>query len=237
MITDWINDPDPPQRIFWLSGPAGAGKSAIAQTIAEHCHDTHLAASFFFQRNTSDRGVLDRLFLTLAWQLATSIPRICPYLESALKAERSIHFKSINVQFSRFFLKIFESFLSAESGLRPEKRFVIIDALDECDSEQDQKTFLTLIGKELASRKIPLRFLICSRPEPHIQEAFNTDIMKRITRVLILDETFQPNDDIRKYLQDEFSRIFTERRISPPFPEAKSRSVEWISRLSVDAYG
>ncbi len=65
-ITDWIHDPDPCQRIFWLNGPAGAGKSAIAQTVAEHCKVKELAASFFFQRNTVDRGFADRLFPTLA---------------------------------------------------------------------------------------------------------------------------------------------------------------------------
>src|SRR6266576_2792664 len=177
-MTDWINDPDPPQRIFWLSGPAGAGKSAITQTIAEHCEGTHLAAFFFFQRNTSDRGVLDRLFLILVWQLVASIPKIRPYLESTLKTERSIHSKSITVQFNRLFMKVFESLLRDEPGLRPEKDLVIVDAIDECDSDRDQNTFLTLIGNELTSQRIPLRFLICSRPEPHIQETFNQDIMR-----------------------------------------------------------
>jgi len=33
---------------MWLNGPAGAGKSAILQTIAERCKDNRLAASFFF---------------------------------------------------------------------------------------------------------------------------------------------------------------------------------------------
>lgn len=74
-IIDWIDDPDPRERILWLNGPAGAGKSAITRTIAE------------------------RLFLTLAWQLVMSIPEIRPYLESTLRTERSIHAKSIDVQF------------------------------------------------------------------------------------------------------------------------------------------
>ena len=227
-ISDWINDPDPPQRILWLSGPAGAGKSAIAQTVAERFHDTQLAASFFFQKNTSDRGVSDRLFLTLAWQLATSIPKIRPYLKSTLKAERSIHVKSITVQFHRLFMKAFKLLLRDEPGFCPAKNLIIIDALDECDSDQDQKTILTLIGDELASRRSPLRFLICSRPEAHIQETFKRDIMNRTTLSLVLDET---DDDIRKYLQDEFSRIFSERRILL-LPEANV-----IDRLVSEASG
>ncbi|KAF8347420.1 hypothetical protein F5887DRAFT_1131099 [Amanita rubescens] len=87
IISDWIDDSYPRQRIMWLNGPAGAGKSAIAQTIAERYNDNRLAASFFFLRNTPDRGVADRLFLTLAWQLARSIPETRPYIESALQME------------------------------------------------------------------------------------------------------------------------------------------------------
>ncbi|KAF8347570.1 hypothetical protein F5887DRAFT_35858 [Amanita rubescens] len=48
IISDWIDDSYPRQRIMWLNGPAGAGKSAIAQTVAERYKDSRLAASFFF---------------------------------------------------------------------------------------------------------------------------------------------------------------------------------------------
>jgi len=49
-----------------MYGPAGAGKSAIAQTIAER----------YSWRYTPDRGVAGHLFLTPS-----------SYIESALKAE------------------------------------------------------------------------------------------------------------------------------------------------------
>ena len=38
--------------ILWLNGAAGAGKSAIAQRIAELCHEADiLLATFFFSRS------------------------------------------------------------------------------------------------------------------------------------------------------------------------------------------
>ena len=47
-IERWI-DHDKDHPICWLNGPAGSGKLAVAQTIAEHCNDNRrLAASFFF---------------------------------------------------------------------------------------------------------------------------------------------------------------------------------------------
>ena len=229
-ITDWIDDPDSRKRIFWLSGPAGAGKSAITQTIAERCKKTQLAASFFFQRNTSDRGVADRLFLTLAWQLAISIPEICPYLESTLKTERSIHAKSIDVQFDSLFVQVFEKLLRDKPDLRLQKSLVIIDAVDECATDLDQEMILALIGAQM-SKTVPLRFLISSRPEPRIEEMFDTSIMKSVTRPLVLDKRFAPNDDIRRYLTGEFHRIFTERGIlSPP-------STDIISHLVLKSSG
>ncbi|KAF8338372.1 hypothetical protein F5887DRAFT_517372 [Amanita rubescens] len=214
IISDWIDDSYPRQYIMWLNGPAGAGKSAIAQTIAERYKDNRLAASFFFLRSTPDRGVADRLFLTLAWQLAKSIPETRPYIESALQMEPLLYAKSIGIQFDHLVVKVFENLLRDNPGLRPEKSLVIIDGADECATEQDQILFLTLIADALARTKIPLRFLICSRPEPHIIETFKMKNMKDITRNIVLDEKFAPSNDIRRYLEDELFRIFTERNIS-----------------------
>ena len=111
IISDWIDDSYPLQRIIWLNGPAGAGKSAIAQTIAERYKNSRPAASCFFLRNTPDRGVASRLFLTLPWQLATSIPETLPYIESVLKAERLLYSKSINIQFDHLIVQVFENLL------------------------------------------------------------------------------------------------------------------------------
>jgi len=54
IIMDWVKNPHPQQPMIWLNGPAGAGKSAIAQMIAGRCLGKQLAASFFFLRNSSD---------------------------------------------------------------------------------------------------------------------------------------------------------------------------------------
>ncbi|KAF8957131.1 hypothetical protein BDZ97DRAFT_1627022, partial [Flammula alnicola] len=51
-IMDWLKDiqNDSP-RTMWMRGAAGAGKSAIARTIAQMCEDAgRLSSSFFFSR-------------------------------------------------------------------------------------------------------------------------------------------------------------------------------------------
>jgi len=143
-----------------------------------------------------------------------SIPETYPYIESALKAERLLPTKSIGIQFNHLIVKVFENLLRDNPGLRLEKSLVIIDGVDECASEQDQKLFLTLIADALARTKIPLRFLICSRPEPHIKETFDMENIKDITRTVVLNETFAPSVDIQMYLEDELFRIYTKRGIS-----------------------
>ncbi|KAF8990376.1 hypothetical protein BDQ17DRAFT_1433824 [Cyathus striatus] len=48
-IMEWIDSPNEDKQIMWLNGPAGAGKSAIFQTIAERrSHEGKLLSSFFF---------------------------------------------------------------------------------------------------------------------------------------------------------------------------------------------
>jgi len=112
MIMDsWINHPHPHRHIVWLNGPAGAGKSAIAQTIAMRCSDEKLAASFFFLRNSFDRGTVTRLFTTLAWQLAKNIPEMLSYIESAIETEPLLPTKSIDIQFDRLIVQPFVNLL------------------------------------------------------------------------------------------------------------------------------
>ena len=59
--------------IKWLYGPAGAGKSAIAQTIAEMCHAHHLLlATFFFSRTDPKRNNEKCPVASIAYQIVVN---------------------------------------------------------------------------------------------------------------------------------------------------------------------
>ncbi|KAF8982583.1 hypothetical protein BDQ17DRAFT_1228099, partial [Cyathus striatus] len=48
-IMSWVDSNEPNEKIMWLQGPAGAGKTTIAQTVAERCDkEMKLVSSFFF---------------------------------------------------------------------------------------------------------------------------------------------------------------------------------------------
>ena len=196
---------------MWVNGPAGAGKTAIAQTVAKRHSTEHLAASFFFLRNSSERGNADRLFTTLAWQLAKNEPDLLPYIESTIEKGPLLHTKSIDIQFDHFFVKPFEEFRLKKRDSCLTKSLIIIDGVDECADEDTQRLVLKLIADALANEKIPLRFLIFSRAEAHILEAMKRN---KVTHPLELDHRFAPDDDIRRYLEDEFARVATEHSLS-----------------------
>jgi replication-associated recombination protein RarA len=56
-LLKWIKwEGDINSFIMWVQGPAGAGKSTIAQTIAEMCEEEMVfLARFFFSRNDPSR--------------------------------------------------------------------------------------------------------------------------------------------------------------------------------------
>jgi hypothetical protein len=95
---------------------------------------------------------------------------------------------------------------------------VIIDGLDECHDKATQQFILHLLCEMVTVHKLPLRFLIGSRPESHIRDSFDQDSLCTVTRRVVLDETFDPGRDIRVFLQDGFAKICAKTRVEQPWP-------------------
>ena len=78
--------------ICWLNGPAGYGKSAIAQAIAErYAAQGRLAASFFFLRGAGDRSTFARLIPTLSHQLSIAAADTKPVIQVVIDRELHNH--------------------------------------------------------------------------------------------------------------------------------------------------
>lgn len=61
--------------IYWLTGPAGAGKTAIVQSIAEYCITHNISmANFFFFGDDLTRNHVGCLIETLVFQLLKLYP-------------------------------------------------------------------------------------------------------------------------------------------------------------------
>ena len=113
-----------------------------------------------------------------------------------------LHTKSMYVQLQTLIVDAFKYL----SPLQQRSYLVIIDGLDECHDKATQQLILKLLCETITVHKLPLRFLIGSRPVSHIRDSFDQESLRTVTGRVVLDETFNPGKDIRVFLQDGFAR-------------------------------
>ena len=195
--------------IKWLYGPAGAGKSAIAQTIAEMCHARHLLlASFFFSRTDPKRNNEKFLIASIACQIALNAPVTRRAIEAAVDKDPAIFQCSIEAQLTTLIINPLTE-LSKTGTFRsnPIPNLIIIDGLDECNDHRVQQHILHTFSIALQQPNVPLKFLICSRKEPHLTHEFTSMRSEGMATCLSLEDGYERNADIERYLRDSFHKI------------------------------
>ncbi|KDR71958.1 hypothetical protein GALMADRAFT_30531, partial [Galerina marginata CBS 339.88] len=231
-IIDWIEDGQKTSFIMWLNGPAGAGKSAIAQEIAELFHKWgRLAASFFWSRYAAARNNEERLIASLAYQLLIAIPSMRAYVEEGLEADPAIFTRSLEAQMESLIVQPLEK-VSIQGQQGPvnseDPKLIILDGLDECGTPDIQRYILTVISRSVHKFRIPLFFIIASRPEQAIRDSFNNQPLFDITTRLTLDETYSPDDDIRLFLVESFESVKRTHLLRSHFPRV------WPLKSAID---
>jgi hypothetical protein len=86
-------------------------------------------------------------------------------------------------------------------------RIFIIDGLDECNDPDKQCGILDVLCRILQRLPVPFALIIASRPEHHIRGAFGLGDLNRCCSRLSLDNSYNPDPDIKKFLVDKFSDI------------------------------
>jgi len=211
-IMDWVKDANKVALILWLYGPAGAGKSAIAQTIAELLEEAGLlAAAFFFSRNAAGRDDKKPFVATLVYQLVKSIPEIRGHVLEAVEGDPAIFSCSIEAQIQALIIKPLNAAANDETlapKLLSRPKLIIVDGLDECRTSSAQTQILNALSTAIKRLHIPLYFLIASRPEQDIRQAFNDqNRLGSCSLSIALDDTYKPDDDIRVFLESTFDEI------------------------------
>ena len=206
IVLDWIYS-ESSASFFWLYGSAGAGKTAILQAIADFLcipsgSGQNFGGSFFFSRGKKGRDQGHFLFSTIAYQLALNVPGLRRRINLIMELNPTLHTKSMDVQLQALIVDAFRYLLTL-----PRSYLVIIDGLDECNDKATQQLILRLLCETITVHKLPLRFLIGSRPESHIRNSFDQESLYTITRRVALDETFDLATDIRAFLRKGFAKI------------------------------
>jgi hypothetical protein len=202
--------------VLWLHGPAGAGKSAIMRTLAERLADAgRLGGSFFFKRGHATRGNAQKLFATIAYQLALRVPRLKSRISQMVEDDPSSVGRLMSVQMQSL---IVAPCLSESNIQLP---VVLIDGLDECEGHLVQQEVLRLIAQSMREH-LPLKFLIASRPEPDICKIFKDSLYEGLYHPFNVEQSFE---DIKKYLHHEFARIHRDHEtmatVAMPWPSQR----------------
>jgi hypothetical protein len=192
-------------RVFWLHGMAGSGKSSVAHTVAklvEEDKDLNLSC-FFCKRDDPSLSNPRKVLPTLAYRIAQYDVQ-ASYRAALVKLLSSpdgaaIATGHIKTQFSR----LFEDLLPRITGT-VRSHVIIIDALDECGTPEDQgrlaESILSLV------RAAPwIKVFVTSRSEEKIRRAL-TSLASSCISSDIKDEA-QTNADIRLFIQARMGRL------------------------------
>jgi hypothetical protein len=216
-IAEWAKNKDG-KPIFWLSGMAGTGKSTIARTAAQSFAEAgQLGASFFFKKGEGECGNASRFFSTIATDLVAREPGMLPGIRKALDEDSALSQRALKDQFEKLILHPLWGVQQARSTALA--YVVVIDALDECEREEDIRAILPLLTRTKDIRLVSLRVLVTSRPELHIRLGFK-QMPNGTYQDLVLHEVAKNTieHDIRLFYEHELSAIRQARKLSLDWP-------------------
>jgi len=207
--------------ILWLYGAAGAGKSAIAHTLAEICETCGwLVASFFFWKTAGERNNANRFVATIAHQLTLTIPASRDLIAAAVDYNSFIFEQSVDVQLSKLIIDPLEQLVSAGIIFDISPLVIIIDGLDECQGRDVQSGIVKSLVAAFRHSSLRIRILIASRPEVHLQSTFNPTSMQPHLSRLALSDQYSPQEDIYRFLEDSFDKIRCEHPLASYIPSS-----------------
>ncbi|KAF5327653.1 hypothetical protein D9619_004790 [Psilocybe cf. subviscida] len=241
-LRQWVKSGEktsPLPSMYWIHGPAGVGKSALAQSLALSLQkEGYHAASFFFSRNSPGRNNGGQLIATLACQLAINIPAIRQSMFAQIESNRLIFRLCNNNQMESLIINPLNS-MGPDKACRPQSkvkqrmrqllrklgssdqqpspRLILVDGLDECDDSVAQRDLILCLGRAARQVRMPLRIIIVSRATSHILSTFSMDELFRgpeAVKILQRDlgEDAEANENIKTYLLKQFAEI---RRTHP----------------------
>jgi hypothetical protein len=142
----------------------------LPRTVARRYLDQkRLGASFFFSRGGGEVGHAGKFITSIAWQLAANIPSLDQHICNAITGRRDIASQSLRDQWQQLVLRPLSK-LGENAG--PSSYVVIVDALDECDSDINIRTIIHLLGEARSLKTVRLRVFLTCRPEVAIRYGF-----------------------------------------------------------------
>ncbi|KAF5363491.1 hypothetical protein D9756_001031 [Leucocoprinus leucothites] len=215
-VLQWRGNPDRQQRLLWYMGPAGIGKSAIAQSIAEELERTgHLGG----HSSSPAQG-----------RLTTPQPNNTykQIVNQRLVDDPLILDKTRSTQFNKLIIEPFQLIATASDTSFQDPLLIILDGLDECKGTEAQCELVQLLLDHAGRiRQFPLLWLIYSRPEWHFRTIVSdVDFPAACEKKEIPINNAEAQADARHILEGELAKV---RKQYEGFLPA-----DWPSRQDVD---
>lgn len=217
-IETWLLDIDREAPLLWLYGPAGVGKSAIAQNLMEYCATNDILAIGVFLSRANKHDDPNRIIPSFSHQLAIAHPVYRRTITSILNNDPTILEKRIPDQFEQLLDKPANVLLNDDPPMSPSPILFLLDGLDECHTESAQRELIGLVASfasRCRARHLPFAYVITSRPEWQIMSAFSQlESTVKILREELRMDTFCAVQDVERVLQAEFENI--RKKTFPP---------------------
>ncbi|KAF5358392.1 hypothetical protein D9756_001190 [Leucocoprinus leucothites] len=184
--------------------------------VSEYCQERGwLRSTFFFSRpNKGDDP--NRVVPSLVYQLAIANPTYRRAVTQLLTLDPTILEKAQHVQFDRLIAKPAVNFKVQSSDGQSHPILMLLDGLDECNTDEAQREFIRLIAAFSGTCKslhLPFVWIIASRPEWQIvSEIKELSASINIWREQLYIDTPEALEDVSTFLRDEFARIYRKYR-------------------------
>ncbi|GJJ08975.1 hypothetical protein Clacol_003196 [Clathrus columnatus] len=209
-IINWVNDVGDNSRLFWLAGPAGTGKSAIAHSIALWFQSIGRLGSFFCFDRVFSNERREKVFSTIARDLADLDEQIKRGLAKVIHNRTSLQSTTdLYLQWKHF---VFEP-LQAISEVSTGPILIVIDGLDESGDPILRQDLLKVLSKETPALPVNFRILMTSRPEQDIITAFRGSQIPIRTKSMDNIPDLETKRDILTYFKTNLADSFGDSQL------------------------
>jgi ABC-type dipeptide/oligopeptide/nickel transport system ATPase component len=182
-----------PNSFFWLHGLSGCGKTILASSIIQQLHSENsggLIACHYFDINGGDKRDLSQMLRSLLCQVSSKHPEVRKILQASHVAFGMGAKRPTVTQLSEQFTSILDQVAEVT---------VVIDALDESDSQDDIVSWIK--GLQQKDRN-SLHLLVTSRKQGILATAIEKWLKPDQLHAVQIDEI---NKDIADYIH---ARLF-----------------------------
>ncbi|QRW00943.1 Vegetative incompatibility protein HET-E-1 [Ceratobasidium sp. AG-Ba] len=197
-LKHWADDSSS-EKIYWLNGMAGTGKTTITYSFCEQLKASErLAASFYCSRQLPSCRNVNQIVPTISYQLAL-FSRPFRHAVSGALQDLDIHNQPLPDQFESLVAQP----LRTIHRTLPFDLVIVIDALDECEDSEGVGQILEVLLSHTHS--LPVKVFVASRPDTKILDRLRSKTGGRASKELRLHELDSSvvHSDITLYLSSK----------------------------------